>query len=160
MLRRRLTAFALGALAASACGAGSGAGGRFVVERASKGSGRLLDDSASAIYCPAESLLTIVAVGRVWSGGLAMRVVLPARSLDTLHIQRTLGGFGTATAAFRPVGGVARFGVRGVVTLAPSRALDGIFEATVTDSTPPDAVFRGRFRGVAYRVSSGQACRL
>lgn len=157
MLRGRLAATSLVALVSAACSAGTG-GGRLVVERQTKGSGRMLDDSARAIYCPAESLLTVVAVGRNWSGGLALRVALPVRSPVTLRVQRTLNGPGTAAAAFRPMSGVARFGVGGTVTLAPSSAIDGEFEISVTDSTPPDAVLRGKLSHIAYVVPSGAPC--
>lgn len=157
MLRGRLAATSFVALVSAACSAGSGAG-RLVVERRTKGPGQLLDDSARAMYCASESLLTVVAVGRSWSGGLALRVVLPVRSPVTLRVQRTLGGPGTATAAFRPAAGVARLGVGGTVTLAASSAIDGDFEISVTDSAPPDAVLRGKLSRIAYAVPSGPPC--
>ncbi len=158
MLRGHFAALSLVALVAAGCSAGSGAG-RLVVDRRTRGSGRVLDDSARATYCPRESLVTVVAVGRVWSGGLALRVVLPVRTPVTLRVQRSLGGPGTAVAAFRPLAGVARFGDSGTVTLAPSSAIDGSFELSVTDSTPPDAVFRGALRHIPYVVPTGPPCR-
>jgi hypothetical protein len=159
MSRRRVAAAALAALVAAACSAGPDAGGRLLVERISRGSARLLDDPGQATYCAAESLLTVVAVGRSWSGGLAMRVTLPVRAAVTLQVRRSLGGYGTATAAFRPAGGVARLGVSGAITLAPSSGVEGAFEVTVTDSAPPDAVVRGRLSRMVYTEPSGPPCR-
>ena len=156
---RRVAAAALAALVAAACSAGPDAGGRLLVQRTTRGAGRLLDDPGRATYCRGESLLTVVAVGRAWSGGLAMHVTLPVRAAVTLKVQRSLGGYGTATAAFRPVNGVARLGVGGTITLAPSSRVDGAFEVTVTDSVPPDAVFRGRLSRIVYSSPSGPPCR-
>ena len=157
-MSRRLAAAVIAALVGAACGAGSDAGGRLVVDRVTKGSGRLLDEPARAVYCAGESLLTVIAVGRVWSGGLALHVVLPVRAAVTLPVRRPPTGFGTATAAFRPASGVARLGVGGTVSLAPSSAVDGVFSITVTDSTLPDAAFRGRFSHIPYSTPSGPAC--
>ncbi len=159
MSRRRVAAAALAALVAAACSAGPDAAGRLLVERTAKGAGRLLDDPGHATYCPTDSQLTVVAVGRAWSGGLAMHVTLPVRAAVTLRVQRSPGGYGTATAAFRPVNGVARLGVSGTITLAPSSRVDGAFEVTVTDSVPPDAVFRGRLSHIMYSSPSGPPCR-
>lgn len=158
MSRRRLAAAVIAALVGAACGAGPDASNRLVVDRVTKGSGRLLDLPARATYCAGESLLTVIAVGRGWSGGFALHVVLPVRAAVTLPVRRPPAGFGAATAAFRPVAGVARLGVGGTVTLAPSSVVDGVFSVTVTDSTPPDAVFRGRLFNIPYSTPSGPAC--
>ncbi len=162
MRRRVFAVAAVTALALAACaGAGDGAGGRsgrFVVERVTKGSGKLLDGPARATYCPSESLLTVVAVGRVWSGGLALRVALPLRASATFQVGRALGSSGSATAAFRPAGGVARFGVSGTVTLVPSSAIEGGLEVSVTDSSGPNAQFRGRLSNIAYTSQTGPPC--
>jgi hypothetical protein len=158
MSRRRLAAAVLAAVVSTACNGGADTSGRLVVDRVTKGSGRLLDEPAHAIYCPAESLLTVIAVGGGWSGGLALHVVLPVRAAVTLPVRRPPTGFGTASAAFRPASGVARLGIGGTVTLAPSSVVDGVFSITVTDSTPPDATIRGRLSRIPYSTPSGPAC--
>jgi hypothetical protein len=159
MPSRHLVAAVVMALTLAGCGEESNGSGRLQVERVTKGSGRLLDVPALASYCPAESLLTVIAVGPVWSGGLALRVTLPVRAPVTVQVRRTLDSLGSATAAFRPVGGVARFGVSGTVTLRPSSAIDAVFQVSVTDSAGPNAVFRGRLSNVAYSTEPGPPCR-
>jgi hypothetical protein len=161
MSSRLVGAVALLALWGAACGgsARGGEAGRLSVERVTRPGATLLDARAAAWYCPGESLLSVVAVGRSWSGGLALRVVLPLRERRTFVVARHLAGDGTAAGAFRPLGGVARFAVGGSVTLRPSREIDGEFQATVTDSVGPNIEFRGRISRVPYDTMPESSCR-
>lgn len=159
MSSRLVAAVALLALWGAACRAGAGKAGRLSVQRVTKPAATLLDAPARAWYCPGESLLSVVAVGPKFSGGLALRVSLPVQRRRTFELARHLAGDGTAAAAFRPLGGVARFAVGGSVALRPSREIEGEFRATVTDSAGPHVEFRGTISRVPYDTLPESTCR-
>jgi hypothetical protein len=162
MSRLHATAATLLALAAAACGtsAGSppGAGGRLRVERVTRPAATLLDDPGRALYCAHDSLLTLIAVGRAWTGGFAVRVVLPLQHPDTFLVGRALDSARTATAAFRAIGGPARFAVGGRLTLEAGPSLSGDFEVTVADTGGTDVLLRGGVTRVPVAAAPEGAC--
>jgi hypothetical protein len=151
-MRRLLLAAALPALAGAACDARHGAGaspfpagGRFLAERVARRTTTLVNGPAWATYCPADSSLVIIAIGRTWSGGLALRAVPPFDAPRNFRVQASLGDTGTATAAFRsPDAGAARVGVRGTVRVTISTAIDGRFDVALQDSGQVHVSIRGR----------------
>jgi hypothetical protein len=134
--------------------------GRLTVHRVTAPGGIVLDAPAQARYCATDSTVTVIAVGRSWAGGVAVRTALPVERPTTFRVGRVLDTLGVATAAFRPTGGVARIGVSGTVRLESGPDLDGSFEVSVTDSTGPNVVFRGSFARVHYETAQGGACAL
>ncbi len=136
------------------------AGGRLSVRRVTKPAGVILDAPALGRYCATDSTVTVIAVGRTWAGGIAVRTVLPVRRLTTFPVGRLLDTLGLATAAFRPIGGVARVGVSGSVRLQPGTDLRGSFDLSVTDSAGPNVILRGSFSRVRYQTARGGACAL
>lgn len=156
---------ALAALVCVACDAGAGAGpdpvgGRLVVQRVAKRTTKLSDGPGLASYCPADSLLLVIAIGRAWTSGFAVRVALPLREAGTFKVQRLLGDLGTATAAFRPIGeGAAQLGVGGTLRLEPSSGIRGGFEVAVPDSGGVHISFRGRWSRIPLRRLPRGSCR-
>jgi hypothetical protein len=152
-MRWLLLAAALLALAGAACDAGSGAGagpnpdgGRLLVQRVAKRTTTLLDGPGRAGYCAADSVLLVVAIGRNWTTGFAVRVILPLLEARTFQVQRSLGGPGTATAVFRPlVTGAAQVATGGTLRLETSRTINGHFEMAASESGPGHVSFRGRW---------------
>ena len=153
-------AVALLALAASACGPAheTGAGGRMLVERVTRPAARLLDEPARARWCPQDSLLTLIAIGRRWTAGLAVRVAPPLPRSDSLPISRFLGGAGTATVALRAIGGAARLAITGSLSFRAAGRLDGGFDVTVTDTAGPPTRVRGTLTGIPIIVPADGAC--
>jgi len=166
-MRRPLIATAAVALAGAACGACSGAGsdpntgGRVVVQRVARGSSRLLSDPGQAGYCPDDSILLVIAIGRQWSSGFAVRVVLPQREARTFAMQPSLGGLGTAAAVFRPLeAGAATYAKSGIVRLDVSGSLSGSFDLTASDTAGARVSFRGHWERLPLRQLPKGACAL
>lgn len=155
-MRRLLLAAALSALAGAACDARHGAGaspfpagGRFLAERVAGRTTTLVNGPAWATYCPADSSLVIIAIGRTWNGGLALRAIPPLNVPRDFRVQVSLGDTGTATAAFRaPDAGAARVGVGGTVRAAITTAVNGWFDVTLPDSGRDHVSIRGRLSGI------------
>jgi hypothetical protein len=166
MRRRLLAAAALLVLAGAACDAGPGAGagsspggGRLVAERVAKRTTTLWNGPAQASYCPSDSLMLIMAIGSDWTSGFAVRVVLPLIQERTFQVQRVLGGVGTATAAFRPLGtGPAQLGVGGSLRLEPSRTINGRFDVAAPDSGGVHVSIRGRWSRVPLHTTPAGSC--
>ena len=165
MRRPFIAAAALGLMgvASGACsGAGGEAnagGGRVVVERVARGSTRLLDDPGRATFCPDDSLLVVVAVGRKWTGGIAMRVALPLGQPRTFTVQPALGDAGTASAVFRPLeAGAAQYASAGSVRLEGRGPVSGTFDLTAPDSAGIHVAFRGRWSQVPLRLLPKGQC--
>ncbi len=166
MRRRAALTAAIVAIAGAACDAGSRpgsgfepGGGRVVVERIARRGADVADGPGQASYCPDDSLLLVVVLGRRWSGGLAMKVLFPLPQAQSLGVQRAVGGLGTAGAAFRPYrAGSAALGVGGTVELQPGEAATGRFDVAVPDSNGVPVVFRGRFSSVPVRVLPRGSC--
>ena len=163
MRRPLIAAAALGL--AGACNACSGAdrdpnaGGRVVVQRGTRGSTRLLSDPGQAGYCPDDSILLVIAVGRKWSSGFAIRVVLPLRAARTFTVQSSLGGQGTATAVFRPLeAGAAWYAEGGMVSLEASRSVSGSFDLTAPDTAGVHVSFRGRWSHLPVHLLPKGSC--
>jgi len=108
----------------------------------------LLDQAALATYCPADSLLTIIATGRHASAGFAVHAALPWTGTRTFPVGASLATPGAATAAFRFPNGVARLGIEGTVRLQAATRIDGDFDVRVSDSAGVAASVRGRFTAV------------
>jgi hypothetical protein len=164
-LRPASAALLLAAGLLGCSGAGSAAhtasvDGRLTVRRETAPGGIVLDAPAQARYCATDSTVTVIAVGRTWAGGIAVRTALPLPRATTFRVGRVLDTLGVATAAFRPTGGVARIGVSGTVRLESGADLDGSFEVSATDSAGPNVVFRGIFARVHYETAQGGACAL
>jgi hypothetical protein len=161
-----IAAAALG-LASAACCACSGAGwdanagGRVVVQRLARGSSRLLSDPGQAGYCPDDSILLVIAIGRKWSSGFALRAVLPLRGARSFAVQPSLGALGTAAAVFRPLEvGAAWFAESGVVRLDASQSVSGSFDLRAPDTTGAHVSFRGGWSHVPLRQLPKGACAL
>ena len=162
-MRRLLLAAALPALAGAAC-SGPGttpfpAGGRFTAERVARRTTTLVSGPAWATYCPSESLLVIVALGRAWNAGIAVRAVPPLSVQRDFQVQMALGDVGTAAAAFRaPVAGVARVGVGGTVQVAATTAVDGRFDIALPDSGGQRVSIRGTLSRIPFTTLSAATC--
>jgi len=165
-MRRLLLAAALPALAGAACSAGHGpgtspfpAGGRFTAERVAQRTTTLISGPAWATYCPSDSLLVVVALGRAWNGGLAVRAVPPLNVPRDFRIRMSLGDVGTAEAAFRsPAAGVARVGVGGTVRVAATATVDGAFDVTLPDSAGKGVSIRGTLSRIPIVTLPAAAC--
>ena len=161
MRRRVIAAAALALVAGAACGGGgtgSDVGGHLRVERRGSRTTTLMDEPGRAEYCAAETLLTIIAIGRNRGAGFAVRTAFPLREPRTFLVQPVLGGLGTATAAFRLVNGSARLGTAGSLRLEPSPGIDGEFEVTVPDSAGTPVQFRGKVSRIPIRSGSRESC--
>ena len=165
-MRRLLLAAALPALAGAACSAGGGpgtspfpAGGRFTAERVAQRSTALISGPAWATYCPSESLLVVVALGRAWNGGVAVRAVQPLDVARDFQVQMSLGDVGTAEAAFRsPAAGAARVGVGGTVRLAVTTTVDGRFDIALPDSAGQHVSIRGTLSRIPIATLPAAMC--
>jgi hypothetical protein len=165
-MRRLLLAAALPVLAGTACDAGRGAGGspfpqggRFVAERVARRTSTLVDAPAWATYCPSDSMLVVVVLGRAWHGGLAVRMVGPLEVPREFQVQLSAEDVGTATAAFRAApSGTARVGVGGTVHLAVTSTVNGRFDIALPDSGSEHVAIRGTLSGIPYRVLRAAAC--
>ena len=165
-MRRLLAAAALSALAGAACDACHGAGaspfpggGRFLAQRVAQRTTTLVNDPAWATYCPADSTLVIVTLGRRWSGGLAVRAIQPLNAPRDFQVQASLGEVGTAVAAFRaPEAGAARVGVGGTIRLAATSAVNGRFEIALPDSGGAHVSIRGTLSGVPVSMLAAATC--
>ncbi len=118
-----------------------------------------MDEPGRAEYCPADTLLTVIAVGHNRGAGLAVRTAFPLREPRTFVVQPVLGGLGTATAAFRLVTGSARIGTAGKLRLEPSATVDGEFEVTVPDSAGTSVEFKGKVSRIPVGSGSRESCR-
>jgi len=159
-------AAALPMLTSGACHAGRGPGtspfpegGRLRAEHVAQRTSTLVNGPAWATYCPSDSLLVIVALGRAWNGGFAVRIVPPLDVAREFHVQPSLGDIGTATAAFRSAsGGVARLGVGGTVRVDVTSAVNGRFDIALPDSGRGHVAIKGTLTGIPYRVLKAAAC--
>ncbi len=160
-MRRLLSAAALLALAGAACNASPRAdgGGRFVAQRVAKKTTTLVSGPALATYCEPESTLVVIAVGRAWSGGFAIRARLPLTAPRDFRVQAALAEVGSATAAFRPLKpGSALLGVGGTVHLEPADAVTGTFDVAVPDSGRLTASVRGTLTRIPLSFIRTGAC--
>jgi len=128
------------------------------VERVAKRATRLMDEAGRAEYCLADSVLTIIAIGRDRAAGLAARVAPPLRVARNFVVQPVLGGDGTATAAFRLANGSARLGATGTLRLEPSGTISGEFDVTVPDSAGTLVRFKGKLSHIPVRNIPAGAC--
>jgi hypothetical protein len=158
MRRRVIAAAALALVAGASCGTGSDADGHFRVERHARRTTTLIDDPGRAEYCPAESLLTVIAIGRNGAAGFAVRTALPLRQVSVFAVQPLLGGVGTATAAFRLASGAARVGTAGQLRLQPSATIDGDFDVAVPDSLGLTVPFKGKLSRIPVQTGSPARC--
>ncbi len=166
MRRRAALAAALIGLAGLACDAGSRpqgglapGGGRVVVQRIAGRSARIADGPGLANYCPDDSLLVVIVLGRSWTGGLAMKALLPLGAPSTFSVQPSVGALGTAHAAFRPLqSGRAEFGTGGTIELESGREVSGRFEVPSSDSGGAPVVFRGRLSDVPVQTLPKGSC--
>ena len=105
--------------------------GRLAAELGGKG---MLHSAAQATYCRGDSILVIVAVTSRWTAGLALRVAFPVETARNFSVGGSLGGAGTATAAFRAVTDSvepALVGAGGTARLDPGRQATGRFDVSV-----------------------------
>ncbi len=165
-MRHPLLAAALPVLAGAACSAGHGAGdspfplgGRFRADQVARRTTTLINGPAWATYCPSDSALVIVALGRTWSGGFAVRTFPLAGAPRDFQVQLTLGDLGTATAAFRaPDAGSARVGVSGTVRVTVGGTVTGRFDVALPDSGQQHVAIRGTFSSIPVSVLSAATC--
>ncbi len=165
-MRRLLLAAVVPMLAGAACdacrAAGSGVrqdGGRFLAQRVARHKTTLVSGPARASYCSQDSLLVVVAVARSWTGGLALRAVLPLTAPREFQVRPALDGAGTATVAFRPLdAGVALLGVGGTVRLEPSAAVSGSFDVSLPDSGSARVSIRGTLSRIPLSVLPKDSC--
>lgn len=139
----RRAAFALVGLSVVALGTGAcrrgtrppeARTGRLVIERVGGGRQRLVDASASATYCRADSLLVIIALDRAWGAGLAVRAPFPFDSQRVLRVLPALGDSGMAILTVRAIGDSVRAAVvatSGTVTLSAGASATGSFLVTL-----------------------------
>jgi hypothetical protein len=165
-MRRLLLAAALPMLAGAGCSAGRGAGaspfpigGRFLAKGVARQTTTLINGPAWATYCPSDSVLVIVALGRGWSGGLAVRTYPLLGPQRDLKVQLALGDLGTATAAFRaPAAGAAQVGVSGSVQVAVATTVSGRFDIALPDSGKKQVSIRGTLARIPFSVLSAATC--
>lgn len=125
--------------------------GRLVMQREGAGAARLVDASARASWCAAESTLVIVAVDREWTGGLALRVGWPLPDAKVLLVRPRLETDRSATAALRSMGdsaGPALIGASGKVWLERDEAPTGHFDLIVATVGGGPVRVTGGFRAV------------
>lgn len=166
MRRLHSAAGALLVLAGAACDAGHGGGagpipdgGRLHAERVFKGTTTIVSGPAQASYCPADSLLVVIALGRKWTGGLAVRAVLPLVEARDFNVRPSLEGLGSATAAFRPLdAGVVQLGVDGTIHLEPAKGVSGRFDIAVPDVGGTHVFIRGRLSRIPLVVLPKGSC--
>lgn len=153
-----------GALLVGACRGLTGAAhppaaaeGRLVL--AWRGGAKLIDAPARATYCTGDSMLAVFAVDRRWGAGLLLHGRFPVDSTRAFAVRPTLGGDGTATAAFRSVADSvhrAVIALRGTVWLDPGARATGHFAVGAAPlpgrSDPVHLV--GAFRGLPTADSS------
>lgn len=165
-MRRLLSAAALVVLAGAACdarhGAGAGPipyGGRLLAQRVAKGTTTIVSGPAQASYCPADSLLVVIALGRTWTGGLAARAVLPLVEARDFKVRASLDGVGSAAASFRPLdAGAVQLGVSGTIHLEPAKGLSGRFDIAVPESSGTPIFIRGRLSRIPVIVLPKGSC--
>jgi hypothetical protein len=161
-MRRPLVAAAALGLAGASCSrapSDPNAGGRVVVERVADRATQLLSDPGQAGYCPDDSILIVIAIGRRWTSGIAMRVALPLPAARTFAVQPALDGPGSAAAVFRPLdAGPARYAESGTVRLDASRSVSGSFELTGSDSAGVRVSYRGRWSRLPLRMLPKGSC--
>ena len=165
-MRRLLLAAALPVLAGGACSAGHRAGdspfpvgGRFLAEQVARRTTTLVNGPAWATYCPSDSVLVIIALGRTWSGGLAMRTFPLVAAPHEFQVQLSLDAVGTATAAFRASSaGPARVAVGGTVQVAVTNAVSGRFDLALPDSAKEHVSIRGTLTRIPFAVLPAATC--
>jgi len=160
-MRPRLIAAATLALAAGGCGGGApdaNAGGHVRVERAAARTAGIMDEPGRAEYCPADSLLTIIAVGHDRGAGFAVKTALPLQGAGSFLVRPQLGGVGTATAAFRLASGTARVGTSGTIRLQESGSVSGTFDVAVPDTGRTPVRFRGTLARIPLRPGIPASC--
>lgn len=164
-MRRPLLAAALTVLAA-ACGAGRGVGaspfpvgGRFRAEHVARLTTTLIDGPGWATYCASDSVLVIVALGRTWSGGLALRTFPLGGAPGDFRVQLALGDLGSATAAFRTSdAGPARVGTGGSVRVAVTSSISGRFDIALPDSGRQHESIRGVLTRIPVSMLPAATC--
>jgi len=161
-MRGRVIAVVALAFVTASCDAGrgaeAGADGHLRVERETKTPSTIMDEPGRADYCPADSVLSIIAIGHNRAGGFAARTVLPLRGPTVFGVQPVLGGAGTATAAFRLVSGSAKLGAGGQIRLEPGRSLSGDFDVTVPDTGTALVHFKGTLSGIPLSSRPPASC--
>lgn len=165
-MRRLLLAAALPVLAGAACSAGRGAGdspfpvgGRFLAEQVERRTTTLINGPAWATYCPSDSVLVIIALGRTWSGGIAVRTFPLVNARHDFQVQLSLDTLGTAAAAFRaPAAGSARVAIGGTVRVAVTNAVSGRFDVALPDSARERRSIRGTLTRIPFAVLPAAAC--
>jgi len=160
MRRRVIAAAAVALVAGAACevGCGGGTDGHLRVERLAKRATTLMDEPAYADYCPADSILSILAIAPNRAGGLAVRTAFPLREPRTFRVQPLLDSLGTATAAFRPMTGWALLGTSGQIRLERGRTVQGEFQVAVAESAGTVVQLRGTFSRIPVRGDPPLTC--
>jgi hypothetical protein len=158
-MRRLLLTGALAVLAGAACDGTGPGGGRFVAERVAARTTTLVRGPARATFCPDDSVLLIIALGRTWSGGFALRSAFPLIAARDFRVAPSLGGPGSATAAFRSLlAGRAELGVAGSIRLEPSRNVSGRFDVQARDSAGVQVRIQGELAGIPLSVLPKGSC--
>lgn len=152
-----------GALLVSACepsrsvgGAEVGPAGRLSLERVAGGL-QPGDAVSRATACGADSSVTVVAVGRVFSGGITLRAAPPLRGPREFRVLRGVGGEGTAVVAFRSLAdsvGRSFIAVDGRVWLETAVPLRGRFEVEAEGEEGARFELGGSFRDVPIVAQS------
>lgn len=154
---RRLGAVCAGALLVSGCEPSGSVGGAEARPAGRLSLGRVAgglqpgDAVSRATACGADSSVTVVAVGRVFSGGITLRAAPPLRGPREFRVLRGAGGDGTAVVAFRSLAdsvGPSFVGVDGRVWLETAVPLRGHFEVEAEDEEGARFEFGGGFRDV------------
>lgn len=133
-----------------------GAAGTF--ELRGSDAGRLMSSHALATYCDEDSSITVVALARAGSGGVAARThwAPTGNRLDSLRLGRRLSAIGTATMAFRALGDTVKDALvadSGTLTLRGDSTVSGAGRAwaMMDDSIPVELQARLSDIPVAFR---------
>lgn len=118
----------------------------------------LLDGPAVATYCSNDSLVTVVAVGRNGSVGLAVRTTLPLDHPKRVPVSPALAESSSAAVAVRLKSGAARIGASGWIRLEGSAAISGEFDVALPDSAGSRPRLTGRLSRISVRTGPRAAC--
>jgi hypothetical protein len=124
------------------------AAGLFVARLGGK---TIVRGAAQATYCRGDSILVVVAMTPHWTAGVALRGAFPVTTARTFSVGNSLGGEGSATAAFRAVTDSvepALVAAGGTARLEPGPAATGRFDVRVPapDGRSPPRRVLGAFR--------------
>ena len=122
--------------------------GRFRLDRAAPSRGRLLEVSVQALFCAADTTLSIVGADRSWSAAIALRTTWPSSDRE-FTIDSMVRGLGSAAVGARPLDdsvGAALTSLHGTVLLvSDADRVAGTLDLVARDAKGDTVRLAGRF---------------